>query len=324
MKEKHTENISEHKSDAGFTDKQGSKKKLVIIILAAVLVLAAGVLIFILLSRDKGYRVLKVYEVEGDAEVTREGTGAINPYVNMNLESGDRIKLNTGTFNIRADEDKYIYLEEHTELILEATGTAKNSRTKIQLLTGAITNDIRNKLSDDSSYEINTPNSSMSVLGTVYYVAVYEENGVTYTKVAVFDGSVSTRLTYPDGKQSAETVLVPSGQETLIYYDGQTTDYVSPPKDIDYNEIPDEVLRILDKITDDDRDLSITKEEITKLLEGPFIVTFMYGDNEFGKQSVKKGGLVTVPKLSPAPEGSWDYDFNTPVDRDIIIRWKDK
>ena len=31
MKEKHTENISEHKSDAGFTDKQGSKKKLVII-----------------------------------------------------------------------------------------------------------------------------------------------------------------------------------------------------------------------------------------------------------------------------------------------------
>lgn len=305
--------------------KQGSKKKVILIVLVAVLIILVGVLVIILgINREKVYRVLKVYAAEGECWVDRENTGKLDPYVNMNLESGDRIGLVDGSFTIRADEDKYIYLDDHTELRLEADGDAKNSRTKIELITGGITNDIQNKLSMDSSYEINTPNSTMSVLGTIYYVKVYEENNVTYTKVAVFQGSVATRLVYGDKTVSQTVVAVPDGKEVLIYDDGQKTDYVSEPTDIDYHELPEEVLRYLGDVDSEDRQVSITKEEVNQILEGPYTVTFMYGDHEFGRQTVMKGKKATVPVLSPEPEGEWEFDFNEEIDRDIVVKWKSK
>ena len=300
--------------------KKLTKKEIIFIAVAGVVILLIGVILFLWFTREKDYRLLKVCEVNGDGSVVRADTGTLDPYVNMQLESGDRVKLDTGVLNIKADEDKYIFLEEHTELMLEATGNAENSRTRIELISGGITNDIQNKLSEDSTYEVNTPNATMSVAGTVFYVSVYEEDGVKYTKVSVFQGQVVTKLVYEDGTTSEEEVSVASGKEVLIYNDGKTTDYVT--RDIEYEELPEQVLRLLGKIADENRDLSISKEEIEKLLEGPFIVTFMYQGNVFGRQSVKRGEYATVPSLAPAPTGDWQFDFSTPIEKDITIEWK--
>ncbi|MBR6172863.1 MAG: FecR domain-containing protein [Eubacterium sp.] len=299
------------------------KKKIkVLIILGAALaiIILTGLLILFFRQKDKTYRLLKVYEMAGDGEVEREGIGKLDPYTNMNLESGDRIKLDEGVFNIKADDDKYIFLNEKTELVLEATGDEKNSKIRINLLSGGITNDIRNKLTGDSSYEVNTPNSTMSVVGTIFFVCNYQENGIEYTKVSVFDGTVSTKLKYQDGTLSTEEVKVSSGKEVLIYQDENTTDYIM--RDVAYDELPENVLRILGRLADEDRPLSITKEEIVKLLEGPFTVIFTYEGREFGRQTVKKGEYVAKPTLAPASGGEWDYDFTKPVDRDLIIEWK--
>ena len=304
--------------------KKLTKKEIIIIAIAGAMLLAVGLFLFFWFNREKDYRLLKVCEVDGQGSVSREGTGNLDPYVNMQLESGDRISLDTGVLNIQADEDKYIYLEEHTELLLTATGNSKNSRTKIELVKGGITNDIRNKLSQDSTYEVNTPNSTMSVRGTVFYVCVYEEDGVEYTKVSVFNGSVTTKLVYEDGTESDEEVTVESGKEVLIYHDEKTTDYVTGPRDIVYEELSEDVLHVLDKLADDNRDLSITKDEITKLLEGPFTVTFMYDGKEFGHQIVKKGQLAEEPSLAPEPEGEWEFNFDTPIEKDTEITWKSK
>ena len=261
--------------------------------------------------------------VEGKANVNRKDTGDITPYENMVLESGDNVSLDTGKLTIKADEDKYVHLEENTEIELKATGDEKKGKIAIELKKGAITNDIQNKLSNDSYYEINTPNSTMSVRGTMFRVWIYEIDGVKYTKISVFEGKVSTRLVYKDGTVSDKEVVVEGGKEVIIYEDGTTTDYLSDPTDIDYSQLPDSVLTLLDyTIETEDRDVSITQEEIKRILEGPYIVKFMYNGNEFGRQTVNKGDTASVPKLKPASGGNWDFDFGEPIERDTVIEWK--
>lgn len=300
-------------------------KKRVIIGSIIGIVIFACIITFLLIFKHKkpAYRLLKVYNVSGNALVTREDLGEIEPYNNMVLESGDRVSLDTGEMILQADNDKYIYLEEHTELILKASGSSQNSKTEIELLSGSITNDIQNRLSEDSSYEINTPNSTMSVRGTIYRVSVYEENGIKYTKVTVFQGKVVTHLKFKDGSIDNKEVVVEQGKETIIFEDGTTVDYVSDPTDIDYDEVPDYILEVLLGMAQENRVLSISEEEIEEFLsKGPFTVTFMYNGNIFGTQTVEKGKTASVPSLKPAQKGSWKFDFTTPITENTTIEWK--
>ena len=299
-----------------------SKKPVVIILIVAAVLVVAAVVVFFIINNQKGYRLLKVFEVDGKANVNRESLGDIEPYANMVLESGDVISLETGNLTICADDDKYIYLEEDTEIVLNATAKGKKAKTDIELRKGAITNDIRNRLTNGSTYEINTPNSTMFVRGTSYRVWVYEIDGVRYTRVSVFDGEVVTRLVYKDGTVADEEVTVSKGKEVIIYEDDKVVKYLSDPTDIDYDTLPEGALEILLIINDNGRDLSITNPEINVILYGPYTVTFMYGNTVFGTQTVKKGDKATIPSLQPAASGSWDFDFSKPITKNTTIKWK--
>ena len=297
-------------------------KKIVFIIVGILLVVCIAVVAIVLSTKkDDSYRIIKVYEFDGDGVVNRTDLGDIEPYNNMVLESGDNIKLNTGLMTLKLDDDKYVYVEEHTEFDLEATGTAQDSKTTINLKSGAITNDIQNKLSGESSYEINTPNSTMAVRGTTYYVQVYEDDKrVNYTRVSVFEGKVTTKLMYADGTVEENEVAVDGGKEVIIYEDDTTTDYVGEIQDIDYSTLPDDVLLIVGDVMNMKE--TMTDEEIIKSFKGPFTVTFVYNGNVFGTQTVKKGECAQIPALMPAPSGSWDFDFDTPINEDTEIVWK--
>lgn len=298
------------------------KKKIVLIIIGILLVISiAAAAIVLLTNKEEAYRIVKVYEFEGDATVSRTDLGDIEPYNNMLLESGDNIKFNTGLMTLKLDDDKYVYVEENTEFSLEATGTADNSKTTINLKSGALTNEIQNKLSGESSYEINTPNSTMSVRGTTYRVEIYQDkDGVNYTRVSVFEGKVTTKLIYADGTVSEQEVGVDAGKEVIIYEDDTTTDYLGDVKDIDYSTLPDDVLLIVGEVFDMDE--TMTDEEIIRTYKGPFTVTFLYNGNTFGTQIVEMGECAQMPTLMPAQKGSWDFDFSQPITADTEIVWK--
>lgn len=287
-----------------------NKKRNIIIAVSILLVIIIAVVLVLILKKDDAYRIIKVYEYEGAGLVSRDSIGDIEPYNNMVLESGDKVTLNTGDMTLKLDDDKYIYVEENTKFVLEATGTSEDSKTRIELLEGAITNDIQNKLSDESSYEINTPNSTMAVRGTTYRVTTYyDEEGVCYTKLSVFDGEVTTRLIHPDGRVSEEEVSVAKGKEVIIYEDGKVTDYLGDVTDINYDELSDQVTRTLIDLGYD-----ITSSKHT--------VTFMYNGTEFGTQTVKHGECAQMPTLVPSQTGKWDFDFDTPINQDTTIEWK--
>ncbi|MBR6391457.1 MAG: FecR domain-containing protein, partial [Lachnospiraceae bacterium] len=210
-------------------EKKGINKNLIIIIAAVVVAIIALVVGGIFIFGEKTYRVLKIYQVEGQASVVHSDGSEVTPYENMLLQSGDQISLVEGTLIIKADEDKYIYLENNTTIILEADGTAANSRTTIQLVEGAVINQIDEPLSDKSVYELNTQNATMSVRGTVFRAEVFTvapdeddaavsvdnavseadglsgcagadtEQAVVYTTAQTIEGLVETDLILADG-----------------------------------------------------------------------------------------------------------------------------
>lgn len=304
-------------------EKKGKKLWIVIAAIAVVAVITVC-LILLLSKKDEAYRLIKVFEMNGKATVSRDGIGDIDAYNNMVLESGDTVFQNQGYMTLKMDEDKYVYVEENTKFTLVAKGDSVNSKTTIELEQGAITNEIQNKLSDDAVYEINTPNSSMSVRGTVYRVYTYTgEDGIKYTVVAVFEGKVTTKLRYSDGTMATEDVAIEKGKQVVIYEDTETTDYLTEVEDIDYSLIPDDVLENLIEISENGTELSITVDELKELLEkGPYTVTFMYNGSVFGTQTVEHGACADMPSLSPAASGGWDFDFSTPITEDTEINWK--
>lgn len=244
---------------------KNSKKKIILIsVLIAVAVIVA--LIIILLNREESYRVVKIYELDGTATVTREDTGEIDIYPNMVLASGDEVYLKEGLMTLKLDEDKYVYVEENTRFALRATGNATNSKTTIELMQGAIISEIRSPLAEDASYEVHTQNSSMSVRGTTFRVAVYyDEDGTLYTKVSVFDGKVETQLVYKDGTK-ADPRLVEYGKETIIFEDDINTDYLEGITDIKYEELSVKALETLLSLVKDGLVLTASAEELEDIL----------------------------------------------------------
>lgn len=303
-------------------EKKGSKKWIIIVAIAIVAVVV-GCLIAVFASKEEAYRLIKVFELEGKATVTRENIGDLDAYNNMVLESGDTVFQNEGMMTLKMDEDKYVYVEQDTKFSLVAKGDSANSKTSIELEQGAITNEIQNKLSDESSYEINTPNSSMSVRGTVFRIYTYTgEDGIKYTVVAVFEGTVTTRLCYADGTTAENEVSVAKGKQVIIYEDDVKTDYLTDVEDIDYSQIPPEVIEKLVEISENGTELSLTTDELKAYLEkGPHTVTFMYNGSVFGTQTVEDGACAQVPTLNPAASGSWDFDFSQPITEDTEINW---
>lgn len=225
-----------------------SGKKIGVMAAVLVLVIAAAVLLVIKFTgKENSYRSIQIYELKGTATIEREGIGSIDAVENLYLESGDCIRVaSDSSMRLRLDEDKYIMVEENSVLTIVAEGTSQDSRTSINLEQGAITNEIQNRLNENSSYEVATPNSVMAVRGTVWRAAVSrDENRKVLTQVSIFEGRVGISLILPSGETKKETAVLEGGQKVDILMDNRTTEYLSEPKKIDYDELPVQCLEFL-------------------------------------------------------------------------------
>ena len=241
-------------------------------IIAAVVAVIAAIAVFLVAHFTKSedaYRSIQIYEVEGAASVDREGIGAMEAVENLYLESGDRITVSGGSYmRLKLDDDKYILVEENSVLSIEAEGTKQDSLTTIRLEQGAVTSEIRNPLSEKSSYEVITPNSVMAVRGTVFRVAIsIGENGILYTKVDTFEGAVGVSRILPDGSIQEEDAQIPGGNEVIVYMDEQITEYLSAPQEIRYEELPVQALSFLKDSSDSGREIvGVSGESLETLI----------------------------------------------------------
>lgn len=306
--------------------KNSKHGKLILIGGSVLLALIIAAVLFFTL-RDPGYRTIQVYRLDGEAEVTRPDIGTMTPYVNMMLESGDRAQtMPEGWLYLHIDDDKYLLAEPETRFTIYATGTKKNSRTNLDLEIGALVNHIAEPLSAKSSYEVTTPNSTMAVRGTSFRVEVwFDDEGVSHTLLQVFEGIVEVHLLYPDGSLSEEGRLFYPGDAVTIWGDDITSDYDrdGEPDDIDYISLKIPTLEFLKLLAgDDEYDITIPDiDEIIRLKQTYFDVTFMVNGQVFGTQSVLFDNYASEPSLLPTLNGYWDFDFSTAIREATEVNW---
>ena len=202
------------------------KTKIIIICATVAVVGGVGAVLGVTLTKEEAYRVIKVFEMTGEAVVTRAGTGDLDAYVGMNLESGDTLTVgDDSTLRISMDSDKYVLLDGGTVLELTATGSSSDSRTVINLKQGTILNELTNPLSANSSYEVSTPKSTMAVRGTSFIVSVEEQSdGSFITTESTLQGKVEVELLDKDGNPTGNTALVtPDTSVTILTEPDETS-----------------------------------------------------------------------------------------------------
>lgn len=245
--------------------KQISSKKSVIIACVAVVVVIVGAVILLSGRKEEAYRSIMVYELEGRAVIERVDIGTIDAAENLYLESGDRVSVQPDSMmRMKLDDDKYITAEADSVFSLEAEGDGQNSKTRIRLEQGAVTNEIQKPLSGESLYETSTPNSVMAVRGTIYRTELCDDGaGGQDMRLCCFEGTVAAKPILPDGT-FGEEVLVPAGSELTILSDGT----VIGPKSIDFTSLPEQAWQILSDLLESGADITgITKEELARIVE---------------------------------------------------------
>ena len=252
-------------------------------------ILLTFLLMFVLLlsagcgKKEEDYRQIQVYKINGTVKMERQGN-SMEAYENMQLQSGDILETVSDSYlQLKLDEDKYILLEPESKISLQATGNSIDSNTSIYLEKGAIVNQIDHPLSQNSNYQVTTPNSTMAVRGTTFRVEItYNEKGESYAKVSVYGGKVECNLVFPDGT-IADPLLVQTGTEVLVWGDDTNSEYITT-REVTYEELREIVIDFLKDLIKRGEELSITEEEIDVLKEAKTAL-----EKEETKQENKQG-----------------------------------
>ncbi len=231
-----------------------SKKAGVVIGAVLAAVVAVAVCCVVLMGgKDEAYRSIMVYQVDGNATITRERVGEMAAYENLMLQSGDSVAVaSESSMRLKLDDDKYLLAEQDTLMNIVADGDDADAKTYIDLKQGSVTSEIQNKLGPNASYEVNTPNSIMAVRGTIFRVEVAKnERGETDTRLTVFEGTVSARAVMPDGTVSDEEVMVEAGQE--LYVEGTVMSFsdLGEPTNTDYESLPQVLQEYIEELGGD-------------------------------------------------------------------------
>ncbi len=170
-----------------------------------------------ILMQGEGFRSISVQELAGTVSIVGEQNNG-QAYVGEHLYSGDDVTVGDASeLTMCMDNDKYVYADSNTHFLLEASAANEDSRIKIYLDAGSELNVLQSQLGANDTYEVDTPNSTMSVRGTTFRVTVYTaSDGMTYTLTEVTEGTVKVRLKTKDGKYNGVDQDFTAGQSALI------------------------------------------------------------------------------------------------------------
>lgn len=243
------------------------------IMIGAVLAIVAAVAVggvVLTGGKSESYRSIMVYQVDGDATITRERVGEMDAYENLMLQSGDSVAVaSDSSMRLKLDDDKYLLAEQNTLMNIVADGNDENAKTYIDLQKGSVTSEIQNKLKDGASYEVNTPNSIMAVRGTIFRVEVEpKENGDTETKLTVFQGTVGVKRVLPDGTILDTEVKVDAGKELTVDETDIASGTLKQLEDIDYDSLPPIITEYLEELIQSGKDLPANVTEHMQKAQG--------------------------------------------------------
>ena len=220
-------------------------------------------------------RTVVVQETNGTTVVLDAAKASTNAYKGMHLVAGNDVTVQEiSDLTMLFDMDKYMYAEESTHFWLsEASGNQEKSKTVIYLDEGATLNRIVNPLENGAVYQVDTPNSTMAVRGTVFRVEVREgKDGKIYTYLAVLNGAVKVELKTTEGKYNGVSETIPAGTAAAIRADETFSEFIGGSggkhtAPIDYAAFPAGTLRQIIAYIDDNEEIDADRDELEALLK---------------------------------------------------------
>ena len=195
-------------AEKGERMKKANKK--IPIIIGIILVVVIAIVGTIVVVANKGHRVIKVDKVSGEASLERKDNEQ-EIYENINLKSEDTVITGMdGQVELLIDSDKHVLARENTKFKVISKGDENKGELKIELLYGTSLVEIENKLPEDAFFEVETPNATIGVRGTVFETTYCKEENRTV--VAVISGVVEVTT-------DTEIIIVETGQSVIVVDD---------------------------------------------------------------------------------------------------------
>lgn len=200
------------------------------------------------------------------------------------LKSDDGLRVGSDAeLTLNADGNKQIYMQESSEIRLEASGTPENGKTRIHLEDGGILIRLEEPLAQGELFQIQTDGALVSIGQGVVRVSKVKN----HTLIEVFQGAAEATLTGSGKKTTAE-----AGEALLISTQGEKASFVladeidqdawkstepwslqsgkkgggTPVLDIPYGKLPAGVLEQLLAWAKEGQTLCLTEEAIGNLL----------------------------------------------------------
>lgn len=227
-----------------------TKNQKIGIMAATVLFVAVVAVVVALFAGRTGenFRSIKIVETNGAVTISREGIGDLDAAVNMNLVSGDSVHTDQDSYVVlMLDADKYVMLGESGTMEVIAEGNEASGRTSIVLEQGSVLSEIQNPLGQGSSYEVVTPNATMSVRGTVFEI---DRGADGLVSLLVYDGAVAM------GMDGQEPVVCNAG-EYMQFEEGNPPKVVVDRAPISEDVMNEQMRQRLEKINESGRGLNL-------------------------------------------------------------------
>ena len=232
-------------------------KKLPIII-SIIIIAVIAIVVTVLLIGSGGHRVIKVDKVSGETELEREDV-THEIYEGINLKSQDAVITGQdGQVELLVDSDKHIWAQENTKFKVVSKGDENKGKLKIELLYGTSLVEIENKLPKDATFEVETPNATIGVRGTIFETSYDEDENKTV--VVVTSGVVEVTT-------DTETVVVEEGQKAIVVDDvaevGENYTFINDPN-VEDNYYVEEIIYLTERQKIPDKEI-LTDEDLSSL-----------------------------------------------------------
>jgi len=213
----------------------------------ALVAVVAAVAVMLILNNNK-YRSISVADVKGIVNVIGQKNNG-QAYKGQRLFDGDDVSvMEDSELTLCLNNDKYVYADENTHFKLEAASSGQGNKLKIVLDKGSELNVLTAKLGDGDTYQVDTPNSTMSVRGTRFRMTVYKgDDGYTYTLLEVESGIVLAQLKTLTGDYNGVEKEFFAGQSALIRGGDDFSEFVLSEDNaevwlLDYKSLPSEAV----------------------------------------------------------------------------------
>ena len=261
---------------------------------SVILVIAAIIVTVILISKPEDYRTIEIEELVGQTIVTDVEGNLLNAYEGMHLESGNSVSVqDNANMTLLFDMDKYMFADAGTKFRVEATGNSEKgtTKTRIHLEEGSVLCRIDNKLGEEEVYDVQTPNSVMSVRGTVFRMSIYkDENGENYTRIDVLEGAVKVDLHTEDGVETGEESKIEAGKSALVHSNAAISEFVIGEDEIPYEEYSESMSDFIISTIESGRELCVDEDTLKKAVKS-------------GNQSLNG---INEEKLKDHTPGEWE------------------